>query len=1182
MAHVIKTLQDNLGRIGDPDPFYATFATPPVLAKLIEQGALGQKSGAGFYKKVGKDILRLDPPKGDYVPGGGKADEIVARILKKPPAERLKLLRESKNPQAQFIWAILRDSFHYAAVHLAEVAESARDIDFAMRWGFGVSQGPFELWQAAGWGQVAQWIKEDIEAGKALSNAPLPAWVFEGPVANNQGVHRPEGSWSPAHARWVPGSTLPVYQRQAFPENVLGADAPAALKSGTEEFRNDEVRVWSHDGEVLIASITAKLHLISPLVIEGLPKALEIAEAKYKGLVIWSPDDVFSAGANLESLMPVFMKAGAKGIEPEIKKLQDLMLRCAIRPCRSSRRCAASRSAAAASWRSIRRAAWPRWKATSGLVEVGVGLLPAGGGLTYIARRAAEMAGAANANADILAFLRDGFTNAAMAKVGTSAIESRRSATCCGATSSCRTRTSCCTSPARRPRRCTTAAIAPPARTPFPVAGRSAIATIKAQLANMRDGGFISQHDFHISALIADVLCGGDVDAGSLVTEEYLMTLERKHFCSLLEHPKSQERIMGMLQTGKPVDGTEPPESTQVIRVSNDGNDMSKQVQEAYIVAATRTPIGKAPRGYFKNTRSDDLLVLAIQSALKQVPTLDPKAIEDAIVGCSFPEGEQGMNMARIAVTLAGLPHSVGGITVNRFCASGLSAVQMAADRIRVGEADVMIAGGAESMSLVPMGGNKPSFNPRVFARRRERRHRLRHGADGREGRRAVEGHARGAGRVRAAVAPEGAEGAAERRVRRRDDGRSRSSTASRTSRAASRATRTRIVTLDEGPRPDTSIEGLAKLRPVFAAKGSVTAGNSSQTSDGAGALILASEKAVKQFDLKPLARFVSFASRGVPPEIMGIGPIEAIPGRAALCRPADRRHGLDRAERGVRRAGARGHRHRQARPREGQPDGRRDRARPPARRDRRDPLGDRRPRAAPPQPEVRHGDDVRRHRAGRRRHLRARLTPVARLLQRHVAKRTVPDAPEGVAMQTMSLVSDDGPPVAARLFRPADGAPMRGGVVIGGAMGVRQGLLRTVRALARRRGLRGADLRLPRRRRLAAAGPLAARLRGRPVRVGTRLRPRDRGARPRSARAADLPDRPQPRCAAARPAGAARPHRRPGVGRGRQRLLARQRAGAAAQRAVPLVCRGADRDVAVRLLSRVGACARSATCRAA
>src|SRR4051812_16010644 len=222
MSHVIKTLQDNL----KDDPFFPSYATPKVLATLIERGALGSKTGAGFYKKVGKDILRLDPASGEYVAGGGKADEIVARILKKPPAERLKLLRESKNPQAQFLWAILRDSFHYAAVHLADIAESARDIDFAMRWGFGVSQGPFELWQAAGWGQVAQWIKEDIDAGKALSRAPLPAWVFEGAVANNQGVHRPEGSWSPAHARWVPRSTLPVYQRQAFAENVLGADAP--------------------------------------------------------------------------------------------------------------------------------------------------------------------------------------------------------------------------------------------------------------------------------------------------------------------------------------------------------------------------------------------------------------------------------------------------------------------------------------------------------------------------------------------------------------------------------------------------------------------------------------------------------------------------------------------------------------------------------------------------------------------------------------------------------------------------------------------------------------------------------------------------------------------------------------------------------------------------------------------
>src|SRR5438552_17106731 len=324
MAHVIKTLQDNLA----DDPFFPSYATPAVVTKLIEQGALGQKSGAGFFKKVGKDILRLDPAKTEYVPAAGKADEIVARMLKKPAPERLKLLRESTNPQAQFLWAILRDSFHYCAVHLADIADSAREIDFAMRWGFGTKQGPFELWQEAGWKQVAQWVKEDIDAGKALCKEPLPAWVFDG----REGVHTPQGSWSASQGRYLARSTLPVYARQAFPESVLGSGTADPLKSGTEEFKNDELRVWTLDGEVLIASITAKLHLISPLVTEGLLKAVDIAEQRYKGLVIWSPDDVFSAGANLEALMPVFMKSGAKGIAPVEKNLQDTMLRIRYPP----------------------------------------------------------------------------------------------------------------------------------------------------------------------------------------------------------------------------------------------------------------------------------------------------------------------------------------------------------------------------------------------------------------------------------------------------------------------------------------------------------------------------------------------------------------------------------------------------------------------------------------------------------------------------------------------------------------------------------------------------------------------------------------------------------------------------------------------------------------------------------
>ncbi len=553
LAHVIKTLQDNLGPDRSNDPFYGSYATPPVLAALMAQGTLGQKTGAGFYKKVGKDILRFDTATGAYVPGGGVADEGVARILKKPPAERLRLLRESSHPQAQFLWAVLRDSFHYSAVHLADVADSARDIDFAMRWGFGFTQGPFELWQAAGWTQVTQWIQEDIAAGKALCAAPLPTWVLEGPVPTHGGVHHSMGSWSAAHMRWVAPSTLPVYERQHFREAVFGSGAPSALESGTELFKTDELRVWTLDGEVLIASITSKLHLISPAVTEGLVKAVGLAEEGYKGLVIWSPDDVFSAGANLEALMPVFMKSGAKGIAPEEKKLQDAMLRAryATVPVVAAIRGLALGGGCELAVHCAKRVA--AMESYIGLVEVGVGLLPGAGGLTYIARRAAEMAAAGNANADLLTFLKDGFTTAAMAKVGTSAIDSRQLGYLLWSDVIVPHKDELLFVALTQAKALFDSGYRPPAKRLFPVAGRDGAATIQAQLVNMRDGGFISAHDFHIASLIALVLCGGDVDAGSLVSEDYLMALERQHFCGLLEHPKTQERIMGMLSTGKPV-----------------------------------------------------------------------------------------------------------------------------------------------------------------------------------------------------------------------------------------------------------------------------------------------------------------------------------------------------------------------------------------------------------------------------------------------------------------------------------------------------------------------------------------------------------------------------------------------------------------------------------------------------
>ncbi|MDP2677850.1 MAG: acetyl-CoA C-acyltransferase [Rhodoferax sp.] len=302
-----------------------------------------------------------------------------------------------------------------------------------------------------------------------------------------------------------------------------------------------------------------------------------------------------------------------------------------------------------------------------------------------------------------------------------------------------------------------------------------------------------------------------------------------------------------------------------------------KQVQEAYIVAATRSPIGKSHRGYFRNMRPDDLLVKVLQSALAQAPGLDPNAIEDIICGCAIPEGPQGLNIARLCAVLAGLPVSVGGVTINRFCASGVTAIQMAADRIRVGEADVMIAAGVESMSMVPMTGNAPSFSPLMFARDEDI------------------GIAYGMGLTAEKVATQWkvsreaqdafALQSHQRALAAQAAGYFTAETTpiEVTDRAPNLATgevieKKRVVSLDEGARADTSLEGLAKLKNPFAARGSVTAGNSSQTSDGAGALILASEKAVKQFGLKPLARFVSFAARGVPPQYMGIGPIEAIP----------------------------------------------------------------------------------------------------------------------------------------------------------------------------------------------------------------------------------------------------------------------------------------------------------------
>ncbi|MBY4898960.1 3-hydroxyacyl-CoA dehydrogenase/enoyl-CoA hydratase family protein [Cupriavidus sp. AU9028] len=559
MAHVIRTMQDNL----KDDPFAPVYRTPEVLQKLIDAGALGQKTGAGFYRKEGKQIKVLDPQSGGYVDAGRKADEIVARMLKKAPAERLKLLRESSNPQAQFLWAVFRDVFHYIAVYLEQIAQSAADVDLAIRWGFGWNSGPFEDWQAAGWQQVAQWVREDVEAGKALASVALPDWVFSGPVADNQGVHSAQGSWSPAAQAFVERKALPVYDRQLFRAALQGTQAADPRQAGRTVEENDAVRIWEAPGQddVLVVSFKGKMNTMGPDTLDGLMRAIDLAEAGYKGLVVWQPTSLqlgapggpFSAGANLEAAMPAFMMGGAKGVEPFVRKFQDGMMRVkyAQVPVVTAASGIALGGGCEIMLHAARRVA--AMETYIGLVEVGVGLVPAGGGLkeaALAAGRAAQAVGSTN----YVQFLTPRFQSAAMARVSGSAIEARQMGYLQPTDPIVFNVHELLHVAINEARAMGEAGYRPPLPgTLVPVAGRSGIATIRASLVNLRDGGFISAHDFAIGMRIAEVVCGGDVEGGALVDEDWLLTLERRAFIDLLGTAKTQERIMGMLQTGKPV-----------------------------------------------------------------------------------------------------------------------------------------------------------------------------------------------------------------------------------------------------------------------------------------------------------------------------------------------------------------------------------------------------------------------------------------------------------------------------------------------------------------------------------------------------------------------------------------------------------------------------------------------------
>lgn len=558
MAHVIQTMENAL----QDDPFANLFKTPEVVSQLIAKGALGQKAKAGFYRKDGKTVMVLDAKTGEYKTSTATINPLIERILKKPIAERLELLRNTDDPQAQFLWAIYRDIFHYCAIQLTHIAQSAREIDFAMRWGYGWDKGPFEDWQASGISQVANWIKEDIDQGKALCKEPLPAWLFKGPVVDQQAFHTPMGSWSASESQFIPRSSLPVYQKQVFRASLLGDGSPDPKTAGNTVFENSDLRAWvdSREPNVLIASFKSKMNTISPDVLNGILKAVELAEAHYDGLVIWQPSSLklgtpggpFSAGANLEAALPMMMKGGPAGVEPFVKLFQDTMMR--VKYSQVPVVCAVSGIALGGGcelvMQSARRVA--AIESYIGLVEVGVGLLPAGGGLKEAAIRAAHGVASAG-NTNYLDFTKAAFENAAMAKVSSSAQEAMKMSYLQKGDIIVPNVYELLAMAQNQVKAMRYAGYRPPIPHLISVGGRSVAATVMGQVINLRDGGFISEHDAHIAQKIIAIISGGDVDAGTLVTEEWLLKLERQAFVELIGHPKTMERIMGLLQNGKPV-----------------------------------------------------------------------------------------------------------------------------------------------------------------------------------------------------------------------------------------------------------------------------------------------------------------------------------------------------------------------------------------------------------------------------------------------------------------------------------------------------------------------------------------------------------------------------------------------------------------------------------------------------
>jgi 3-hydroxyacyl-CoA dehydrogenase len=581
-AHVVNTMRENL----TDDPWHKHFELPSWFGYLVDQGALGQKSKRGIYQKIGKEIHVLDLHTKQYRLSDSKVDDGVKDILRERDwAKKLAGLRANPHPQAQFLWSVFRDVFHYCALQLEVIANNARDFDFAVRWGFGWDNGPFEIWQAAGWQQVTGWIAADIAAGKAMANTPLPVWVAD---TSRNGVHTPQGSYSPASKSIQPRSKLPVYHRQLFPDRLFGE----THHYGETVFETDEVRLWHMGDGIAILSFKSKMHTVNNEVLDGILRAVDEAEAHFTALILWQTEPPFSAGANLLQLMQgmqepaqdagMFGKlkqaanrvkytvAGGGGlgavlnaatgnvpqVEAVVAKFQQVSqrLKYAQVPTIAAVDGLALGGGCEFSIHCTRIVA--TLESYIGLVEVGVGLLPAGGGCKEMAQRAAQDAQRfANDNRiDVFPYLRRYFQNIAMGEVAKSAEMAREMGYLRPSDRIVLNRFELLHIAKEEAKAFNASAYRPPLhQRQIAVAGRTGIATLKAAMTNMREGGFISEHDYNIGCRVAETLCGGDVEAGSLVDEQWLLDLERRNFMELLATEKTQARIEHMLKNGKPL-----------------------------------------------------------------------------------------------------------------------------------------------------------------------------------------------------------------------------------------------------------------------------------------------------------------------------------------------------------------------------------------------------------------------------------------------------------------------------------------------------------------------------------------------------------------------------------------------------------------------------------------------------